>query len=568
MLKSKEEILWDGVDNSFAKIREGGDPSRLGRHTVLCAESICVLASNGRVLGKGHYPGPGEVSKALGVLLRVMCPGVPPTQKKYIDVYRKVSRYITHRVLDSLRTLPVERLNPFTEFEDARQILISKPAEHTAKLFRSRQDRDFNGLNAKVKASYFVKVESSFKEGKEGLPTLKNRCIFPMDEKMALDHVYLLKAVNHFYSSPVIKPFHIKRLTADQVSLAVFACLSLDQCSNTDFSSFEASIQGPILEEENYLFSSILTLMGCHETAEVYSKSLRLRCFFSGLLSFDHKFRKSGYYETAGGNLSTNLFVNLAQHYVVWSGRRGASALDSLDLWWVEVEQVVAVFEGDDAVVPSSILDPETISGLGFKFSMEEKSDLGSQRLDFLRVAHHSGGKRVINVLRSIRSFQTDTRSPLKISKLKWLLRAAAWSAWLSSPGHPILWVLIKRIEQQTRGASQFRGWRKFFSTNPERLVHGDPPDRFPRVYCDTELRYRLAESVNPQIPLIPIPVQLALEKVIDGWVIGEAIEVGNVFNDYPEFNDMVNSPLSSSLDVDGTEEPNLVWWLRRLGSY
>lgn len=573
----QKKLIWHGEDCAIASFAPQGDPSRIGRCTVLTAQTLFLLESNGRFLRKGHYPGPGKVSQALAVLLRVLSPGVPEVQPKTALLFGRVSDYVRDRIVDSLRDVEIRTPNPLREFEELRELLTSKPESHSRSIIQFVERVGLEGMLVKDRYGYFVKAESSYKAAKPSADvrvctefaegSLKNRGIYPMNMRDSFEHARLLAAISLIYSSPILSKFHIKGKTAAQISLAVADVVCLESCLNTDYSSFEASITGLVYEAEQKLFYDVLVLMGFGETAEKYKNNRKAQRLYSGLLSFDHKCRASGDYETAGGNLYLNLLVYLTGDYVVWCRENGSVDLNA---WWVEAAERPALFEGDDAVVPEARVDSCTVGELGFAFSTAECSDIGSQRLDFLRVAHHSMGRegfRVVNCLRSLRSFQLETRNPLRFPKLAYMLRVTAWSVWCSAPGHPILWAAVRVIERKTRGYAKFKGWQNYVLKNPHKKDFGEPPDRFPRTYCDERLRVLLAESVNPSIPAVSIPEQHALEKLILDWDFGRYIPTSQVFSDYPEFEDMASSPGEPVLEIDGTEDSLLREWLERMGA-
>lgn len=558
--------VWDGVNNKdVAWVTPGGDPSLLGRMTKMAGQTLFPFASRSRIYTRGHIPTTGKVAASLASLARVIAPDNPKTKPEAIALYRKVSRYLTSRIIDSLTPELVDE-NPHTEYERLRQAMPNKPTSHIVSLLEARELRRTLGLNApNDKAKPFPKMEDSSKvesDYQEGEP-LKPRAIFPMTMEEALDHVQVLHACKLIYKSDQVTRWQVKSMTPAQVTARVYAITggAAGPIVNTDYSSFENFLTAEIAEAEVEAISAVMDFMGAHEAAEKYRRDKAKKRTYHGLLSFIHRGRCSGDYITAGGNWLANLTVCLVQSFSKFRETGG----DDMDRWWATAEHLPMVMEGDDAVVPLELVDVRLVSDLGLKFSLSVQGEEPNS-VDFLRVMHMDGCK-VVNVLRSLRSLWTICPQRLKPSKLGFLSRAVAWNMWCTSPGHPILCAAVEAIGKATKGVSAFKGAERYLITHPGKPEIVMPPDRFPKTFVCPKLREALASSTNPQVPAVPIPVQEAVERVFREWRPGVIVDVDVVFAEYPEHGSMVTGPLQPQLAIGGDMKKEVAYWLRILGS-
>lgn len=562
------EVEWDGVDNKkVAWIRAGGAPEELLKPTVLAAEGLFVLSSNGRPLLRGCHNGNTGATKAFAVLGRVMSAGLPVNEASAMALYTRMSGFFTRKVINGIYSAPRSD-GPIGERERLRALCRHKPATYLDSLLEDRTKRERGGIYARKEGGgYFVKAESAGKEKHDSFfgsrMTTKPRGIYTMTTQQSLEWMRVLEAYQVIYESDVFKRFHIKALKPEEVTKVVYNLTSTGDVTNTDYSMFESALNGAKKDAEIQMIYEVLCAIGLREDAERFKKGMAKPRKFQGLLSFIHNSRVSGDFPTAGGNVVFNAIVIWCCSYKEYCTRTGD---DDLDRWWATADKALrAVFEGDDAVVDTDLIDQELIAGLGLKFSAETR---GTHPLDtdFLHVAHTHAG-RVGNTLRAgFRSLQTITSTHLKFSKLMFLARAAAWSMWCSFPGHPIIWAIVRRVGELTAGYQSFKSWQRYTATNPFKTIVGEPPSRFPRAYCNQELRNMVASSTNPGLPPISVPQQVALEARILKWELGEALEIGDLYSEYPEFLDMVSAPSSPQLSVNGTESERTATWMRRLG--
>jgi len=498
----------------------------------------------------------------MAAFCRVLSPDVPEATDDALAVYAKVAGFMKKQILDSIETDCTPR-NVLDERARIGRLLKSKPAAFVDNLMEARRQREVVGQVAKEKkCGWFVKWECSGKMAGQTV-LVKPRGIYPMTDRLALENAPVLEAINAFYHSPIVTRFHVKGTLPSNIGEKVASVTQSGAFTVTDYSSFEASLTGLITRTEEELLTEIMRRLGNHDEAFVYERNkTQLRSFSNGLLSFLHRARKSGDFETAGGNLHDNLIVILTQSYVKYERETGDS---DLDRWWATVDSLFFVLEGDDAVVPKGLIDLDLVSHLGFKFSQAESGELHSD-CDFLHKVYYPDGGVLVNVLRGFRSLYTDTAQKLRNSKVLALARASAWSMWCSSPGHPILWAVVRRIGQLTSGVSMFKGWQKFKKDNNPLNALVAPPSRFPQTFVSQKLRVELATTRNPLIPCISIPEQVAFEDQILRWRVGEALQALEALSSYPEFPFMLVAPHLPQREIDGTESPGVRRLLGQLG--
>jgi len=535
------------LDDKDRVIFSKEDPTPVDSKTVLVALTLFPLGYQGVKFGAGHFARNSEHFKVASALCRVLAPGVPEPEPSVMDKFLKVSRFLNDRILEDLSTkAKVREFSVNTEFERLRELLKSKPVSHTVMILEERDKREVM-MSKEKRLGWFPKPECNHKVHEDDLDGNKPRGIYPMTLEEMLVNAPVLEAVEWIYRSAPLFGHHIKALSFGEICELVAVATEGHIHANTDYSSFEASITGSILEAERDLISSVLRLLGYEETAAAYERGGKLPVWYkTAIFRFLHVSRRSGTYETAGGNLMCNLYVFYTQAYARYQSLTGDS---DLNRWWATVDTLQFIMEGDDAVVPAEILDTQIVAGLGMKLSVDAKGEMVDDT-DFLRKQYYRNGQVVGNVLRSMRSLYTITSQRYSIRKLMFLARCTAWSIWSSLPGHPILWAVVRRVEQLTRGYSAFKGWEKKMGWG--RADYGPPPDRFPASYCTQLLRQRLACIRNPLIPAISIPEQVTFEAQILTWRLGEPLSLPAVFSAYPEFRSMLTSPTSSQPEVNG----------------
>jgi len=537
------------------------DPTPVDSKTVLVALTLFPLAYQGINLGAGHFARNSEHFKVASALVRVLTPGTPVPVTSVQSKFLKVSRFINCRILEDLATkIRVEEPSVHTEFERLKELLRSKPVSHSEMLIKERDKREVL-MSKEKRLGWFPKPECNHKVHADDLDGNKPRGIYPMTLEEMLVNAPVLKAVEMIYKSGPLFGHHIKALSFNEICKLVAAATEGHRHANTDYSSFEASITGIVLEAERDLIANVMRLLGHYEAADAYDRGSKLPIWYkTAIFRFLHVSRRSGTYETAGGNLLCNLYVFYTQAYTRFETLTGDS---DLNRWWATVDTLQFLMEGDDAVVPAEILDAKVVAGLGFKMSVEVYGEMVDDT-DFLRKQYYRDGHVLGNCLRSMRSLYTITSQKYSIRKLMFLARCTAWSIWSSMPGHPILWAVVRRVEQLTRGYSAFKGWEKMVSWRAKDF--GPPPDRFPPTYCSDALRQRLACIRNPLIPAISIPEQTTFEAQVFKWQLGEPLSVPAVFSTYPEFRAMLTSPTSSQSEVNGDATPAWKDVLGRLG--
>jgi len=196
------------------------------------------------------------------------------------------------------------------------------------------------------------------------------------------------------------------------------------------------------------------------------------------------------------------------------------------------------IAEGDDGLRKPFGGDEDIAKALGFGFSMSTRGSSPGD-VDFLR-ARWIGNKRYLNIARCLKIAWTLSGKPISRNKSKQIQRCAALSLHAMSPGHPILWALVKRIMLETKPnvlSDKMKDYFKHMSYNNNVLTFdqlklgcASPMQEFS---CDEEMRKYVALGAA-DFPPISISQQIALETMILNRN-SNVINLIGIFDDYED---------------------------------
>jgi hypothetical protein len=383
-------------------------------------------------------------------------------------------------------------------------------------------------MSAKTSARYvrhgcFVKFESNIKR-KDGKLFVRPRLIMTMSEFMQFSLCYLSEISDVWYDGP-IECFQVKHMNPSAMISKIREAQDRLHCV-TDYSAFESSINSDIRELEMYVVRRLCSRAGYVYTLRMLNKlniDLKRTLQTKGL-SFVIESRCSGDYWTSMGNGIVSICLMKYCH------SRGELS--------GEVFSMLA--EGDGGLVPLSTPDVNILNSLGFKFS-SETSGTRPGDTDFLRSLWDH--RRWLNIGRVLsRIFWVKKGIHLRKSKQKFLLRTMALSLHYLSPGHPVLWAVVKRIEQETRGMNCFKSASLYLDNWKDWDLSG----RFPDITVDESMRARVAEGADG-FPPLPILIQ----KILERKILSGDYNFRGLLNDYGDYKDHVDSSRGELLNFD-----------------
>jgi hypothetical protein len=172
------------------------------------------------------------------------------------------------------------------------------------------------------------------------------------------------------------------------------------------------------------------------------------------------------------------------------------------------------VVSGDDGVVPTGSVDSAVSRDLGFDLGVEVQSTEAGVG-PFCSIYAKSGqlygnvGAVLLKLLWIKRGLD------LRPQKQMFLMRMAAYSAWLKYGDHPVIGALVVAIGRVTAGVTPFKGWKRFTD-----YWKGDYPEEhaviklFPRVWrgCSNERRLVVERGGIDRVG-VPCAVQFRLER-------------------------------------------------------
>ena len=386
--------------------------------------------------------------------------------------------------------------------------------------------------------SCFVKFESNIKrikqiddmlaggvsrQVKRALVKARSRLIMTMSGLMQFRLCYLSNIAEAWYDGP-IEVFQVKHMDPEKMISRIREKQDQAHCV-TDYSAFESSIDADVRKLEMEVIRRLCYKAGYYETVRQMDR-MGLdagRTLHAGRFDFLLNTRCSGDYWTS-----------LANGIVAICLMKFCHKRNMLD-----AQEFSMLAEGDDGLVPLNVPDEALLESLGFEFS-SSTSGTRPGDTDFLRSLWDN--KRWLNVGRVLsKIFWVKKACHLRVSKQKFLLRTMALSLHHLSPGHPVLWAVVKYIEKETRGMSGFKSASVYLDTWKEWDLSGS----FPDVTCDEGMRSRVAEGADG-FPPLPLTVQLQLEQKI----LAGDLDFQGLLSDYSDFEDNADA-----------SKPELVSW-------
>jgi hypothetical protein len=489
-----------------------------------------IVKFGGEVLGPGHVC-VDRTATAVGSLRVVSnAAGVEPAAH---EMWNESARYISKRLmrLYAASSPPWER----EELADRYlRVAASKPHSVKENILARWRDALSCGWGRKKAGERraFAKNESNPGGGGRTRP----RVIGPMSALVSVELAGVADVGANLNAICDIAGSHIKHKSPAEVSELIWL-RQLSEKVVTDFSAFEGSLgqDGRLLER--LFIRSALLFHGERQMAALFWKVSGEPAFFKvGLqgVKLAHDRRCSGDYWTSLGNWLANAHLVFVSYRLrghteeaAFSSVFGAAGVDG-----------ECILEGDDGLTPPGVVRPDEVSRFGFNIGVSQRG----RDADFLRRWHPlppSQGGPVVNVLRVMRSMMWLRGPGLKDSKRRYLLRAAAWSAWCLAPGHPVITALVKLVGRMTAGACRFKGAERYYSRH-----WVDPPAnsfeaRGPLV-VNEKLRGPLSEGRGVEVPPVPVAHQIQLERMIERS--GGVLVLSRHFDTFPEFADMLES--------------------------
>jgi len=357
--------------------------------------------------------------------------------------------------------------------------------------------------------SAFVKLESNIKR-RDGKVFVRPRMIMTMSKRMQFELCYLANISDSWYAGP-IADYQVKHMNPQDMIEKIRQAQDKPHCV-TDYSAFESSITADVRRIEMHLLHTMCEKAGYFFTSRTLSE-LHLdlgRTIHQAGVRLLLNTRCSGDYWTSLGNGVVAICLMRFCHH-----RNNLTS------------DFVMLAEGDDGLVPIEVPNVEELARLGFKFS-SETSGTRPGDTDFLRSLWEK--RRWLNIGRVLsKIFWVKGNGKLKRSKQMFLLRSMALSLHYLSPGHPVLWAVVKLIEKKTRGYVAFKSAALFLDGWKEWDLSG----KFPEVRVCEEMRARVAEGADGFPPLC-----ITAQKVLERRLLSGNLNTIGILQDYPDFAD------------------------------
>lgn len=359
----------------------------------------------------------------------------------------------------------------------------------------------------------FVKFEDAAKKTEKGIQS-KVRLIMAMSMRMLVEQSplqELISAWNHGRFSER----QVKGLETDEVLKRISEVT--DRKHNvTDYSSFEASIVSGIKAVENYAIRRMCEMAGYVNTLKNFNENceyIHLSCQ-DGVFGLGSRGSGHGYTSFANG-LDNGMIIEFC-----------ASKLG------FDLDDIRYIVEGDDGIVDTEAYSVDLAKKLGLSMSQDMTGTVEGDN-DFL-CSRWIEGKRYLNVPKMLSCLWVKGTQNLSKSKQMYLLRCAGLSLHYLSPGHPILSAVVRRIGIETKGCQKFKNFEKYLDNSWKQFDYGKS---YPRtILTDDSMRMNIATGANG-FPPISIQDQMMIENQFDDLSIYN-FYVGEVFSDYPQFND------------------------------
>lgn len=491
-------------------------------------------------VNSGKQLGPGQicVTDDLGLLAafcgRSMSKDPTKVNNKSMDEFVKFSKRFIDRVITSMDFSNIKEEDPREAIK--RLYKGKKPQNFIDSLVQGYTDYLAGKQGKKYKTpSCFNKMENSAKVSNGQIRT-KPRLIMVMSELMLVEYSQVLDVISAWNDS-FIKRFQIKHESEEEVIRKVIEVTSKSHMV-TDYSSFECSIIGKIREIENYCISKCLRRAGLNIADKRFHKDFaKPRILKNGRMEFYIDSRNSGDFHTSWMNGLVNVLIGAYTYYQNNPDDRQFSNFNM-------------IAEGDDGLRKAFGGDEEVAKKLGFGFSMSTSGNHPGD-VDFLR-ARWIGDKRYLNVARSLKIAWTLSGKAISKTKSKQIQRCAALSLHAISPGHPILWALVKRIMLETKPNVLSEKMRSFIGTN-----YNHNPLNFDqlKVKCAQRMEeYSCDESMRKYVALgaadFP-PISIAQQLALEGMILDRSRNVINLIGILDDYEDVKVYSESEDWQID-----------------
>jgi hypothetical protein len=517
----------------------------LSSKAYISPEALNIIASNqnvGKVNGTGNYvksmvPVQDPV-KSRPVATAVigsprtdgghLGPGLLPVTDQIGILTAFAARSMTYvepedNIIDEFVEFSKTFLQPFIDGTDCTELTDEDPIVYFRNHYRGKRSQSwiegqinqFNFYESGLadisfdSHSCFVKLENSSKEV-DGTYQLRPRLIMTMSPVMLFKCCRILAVVDRWNRGPFSR-FQVKDMDPAEMIQKIME-FSDRAHTVTDYSSFESSITGRIRVIENFVIESLLAKAGMHETLrdfrnyvfgprELRSHGLRLQI----------DSRCSGDPHTSCGNGIINVCIAAF-----------CASKSNVDL---NTEFIIA--EGDDGITSTGLIDIDIVKRVGFKFS-ESVSGFYCGDTDFLR-RRWINGKVYLNIGRAMSVFWVKAKANLTKDKLLFLLRCMGCSLHHMSPGHPVLYAIVKRIGLETQKAKKFNNWFLHIDMYkwPDFDVDNYPMD----VECDVTMRDEIALGAIG-FPPLSVSTQIELENI---FLTSPDMYIGDRLNHYDD---------------------------------
>jgi hypothetical protein len=515
-IKTNQEGLFEGNHNAvFNGIRfQGGFMKKLKRNIVAYSPVKGVFTDLGQ-LGPGNVCVTDPYSLIAAFVGRSMSSPVVSSDEdvKLMGEFLDFGKSFLDRHIDSVDLDGISEEDPCKYFEELyygkRSVAWIKNMVESYRLFeKGLMNNDFN------RCSCFVKLEDSTKVV-DGEARVRPRLIMTMSNRLLIEMCQIMKLISR-WNDGSFKEFQVKHMEVDDFIRKV-EHMSERNHTVTDYSSFEGSIFGRMRELEHHVISRLCGRANMPNTLKVYEEvALKPRRLYTNMgLVFRINSRCSGDFVTSFGNGIVNVCL-----MAFCAFKNGA-----------DMSRFTMIAEGDDGLSDPTYVNVPLLKQLGFKFSSELLGFLPGD-VDFLR-RRWMGGLCYLNVGRVLKNiFWVLTTENLSFRKQMAILRCKGLSLHYSSPGHPILYEIVNRIERLTRGFYSFKGIQKWVSNYNHFGVDVDENTSYPRsVGVNEQMRLAIAEGAMG-FPPIPYVVQLELERRIRD---DEYIYIGSLLDEYDD---------------------------------
>lgn len=368
------------------------------------------------------------------------------------------------------------------------------------------------GLGTKRTAQHgcFVKFENSAKFRDDGSIGVKPRLIMTMSDEMAIECSPVLDLIDDWNHGD-FQRFQVKDVSPAEMMRRVMDATLMPH-NVSDYSSFEASVDHAVRKIELFAMDEMCKRAGYHQTRlalRKHARGGRVLKYRGGKVRIYS--RCSGDYWTSFGNGIVNVCIMAYCAH----------------LKGIDPNNMRMLAEGDDGIVPRAVPDPDIIRALGFGFSTSLQGNQPGD-CDFLR-SRWIDGKRYLNVGRCFSAFWIKRAANLKPNKQKFLQRCIANSLHHLSPGHPVIAAIVDRLLRETKGATRFKGYKKYLETwgaKDYREITGY------KYHVDETMRKEIARGAG-EFPPLPESAQLVLE---DRILNDPVIYVGNLLDQFEDF--------------------------------